>query len=81
MNLIKSLPALWPGLLTAALIAIAAKFLSLHYSMPAMLLALLLGLAMNSVFEGPAQKGVTFASKNLLRFAVGLLGVRVSYEG
>jgi uncharacterized integral membrane protein (TIGR00698 family) len=79
MNLIKSLPTLWPGLLTAALIAIAAKFLSLHYSMPAMLLALLLGLAMNSVFEGPAQKGVTFASKNLLRFAVGLLGVRVSY--
>lgn len=72
---------LWPGLLTALLIALAAKFLSLHYTMPAMLLALLLGLAMNSLFDGtPAQAGVTYASKNLLRFAVGLLGIRVSYE-
>ena len=72
---------LWPGILTATLIALAAKFLSLHYNMPAMLLALLLGLAMNSLFEGtPAQAGVTFSSKSLLRFAVGLLGVRVSYD-
>jgi len=70
-----------PGILTATLIAIAAKFLSQHYAMPAMLLALLLGLAMNSLFEGSkAKAGVTFSSKTLLRLAVGLLGVRVSYE-
>lgn len=70
-----------PGILTALLIALAAKFLSLHYSMPSMLMALLLGLSMNSLFhETPAQAGVIFASKDLLRVAVGLLGIRVSYD-
>lgn len=81
MNALNNARDLMPGILTATLIALAAKFLSQHYAMPAMLLALLLGLAMNSLFEGSkAQAGVTFSSKTLLRLAVGLLGVRVSYE-
>lgn len=81
MTLVSQFRAYRTGVLTAFLIALAAKFLSTHYAMPAMLLALLLGLAMNSLFEGTAaQAGVTWSSKTLLRLAVGLLGVRVSYD-
>lgn len=73
--------SLGPGILTATLIALAAKFLSFHYGMPAMLLALLLGLAMNSLFKGtPAEAGVSWASNSLLRFSVGLLGVGINYD-
>jgi uncharacterized membrane protein YadS len=39
--------ALFPGLLASAVVAAAAAFLSQHYGAPAMLFALLLGMAMN----------------------------------
>lgn len=78
---IQKIRDLWPGLLTAILIAIASVSLGQHYSVPSMLLALLLGLSLNSLFLGSsAEAGVNFASKPLLRFAVGLLGVRVSFD-
>lgn len=72
---------LWPGVLTAVMIAVASQSLGLHYGAPAMLIALLVGLSLNSLFQGTsAEAGVNFASKQLLRFAVGLLGVRVSLD-
>lgn len=81
MHHVTKLNALLPGLIMATLAAIASKFLSAHYGVPAMLLALLLGLSLNSLFEGTkAKAGIVFCSKTLLRFAVGLLGVRVSYD-
>lgn len=81
MDHVNKIRQLWPGVLTVTLIAIASKSLSLHYGAPAMLIALLVGLSLNSLFVStPAEVGVNFASKPLLRFAVGLLGVRVSFD-
>lgn len=70
-----------PGIAISVLIAIAAKFLSEHYGAPAMLMALLLGIAMHFLSEDKkAIKGIHFSSKTILRIGVGLLGARVSVE-
>jgi len=70
-----------PGLAVAALVAVAAQFLSDHYSAPAMLMALLLGIALNFLgTEGRTVNGVAFASRTVLRMGVALLGTRISVE-
>ncbi|MEM7289263.1 MAG: putative sulfate exporter family transporter, partial [Pseudomonadota bacterium] len=73
---------LWPGMLICGLAAIAAQFLSFHYGAPAMLLALLLGLALQSATVGAERvsKGIAFSSSTLLRLGVGLLGARISID-
>lgn len=69
------------GFLVAALVAMAAKFLSEHYGAPAMLLALLLGIALNFLCDDPrTYAGIQFTARSVLRFGVALLGVRVSWE-
>ena len=69
------------GFLVAAVLAAAAKFLSEHYGAPAMLMALLLGIAMNFLSEGGVCKpGIEFTARTVLRFGVALLGVRISVE-
>ncbi|MEM9097526.1 MAG: putative sulfate exporter family transporter [Pseudomonadota bacterium] len=69
------------GLLIAVLIALAAKFISEHYGAPAMLMALLFGIALNFLSkEGPAKEGIAFASSFVLRAGVALLGARVSVD-
>lgn len=63
----------------AVIVAITAQFLADHYATPAMLLALLLGIALN--FLGSDEKtadGIAFAARALLRLGVAALGVRVS---
>lgn len=72
---------IFPGLMTAVTIAIAATFLSEHYGGPVMLFALLLGMAFNflSEKESKTAAGIQFASKNLLRIAVGLLGAQITF--
>ena len=76
------LPALGgvgPGLLASLVIAAAAAFLADHYAGPVMLFALLLGMAMNFLSEVDRCKpGVTFASRDVLRLGVALLGFRVT---
>ncbi|MEL7279358.1 MAG: putative sulfate exporter family transporter [Pseudomonadota bacterium] len=69
-------------MLICGLAAIAAQFLSSHYGAPAMLLALLLGLSLQSATAGAAHvsKGIAFSSRTLLRLGVGLLGARVSLD-
>ena len=68
-----------PGLLVCGTIAIAAKFLSERYGAPAMLMALLLGIAFHFLSEeGKCVPGIGFTAKTLLRGGVALLGVRVS---
>lgn len=68
-----------PGLTVAALVAVAAQFLSEHYGAPAMLMALLLGIALNFLgSEGRTVEGVAFASRTVLRIGVALLGARIS---
>jgi len=67
------------GLLIAAVIAAAATFLSEHYGAPAMLFALLIGMAFHFLHTDVTfSKGLDFSAKTLLRFGVGLLGLRLS---
>ncbi|KIC40636.1 membrane protein [Ruegeria sp. ANG-R] len=70
---------LFPGIMIAVTVAVAAKFLSEHYATPAMLLALLLGIAVSFLGEeGKTVEGIAFSARTLLRLGVALLGVRVS---
>ena len=67
------------GVLVSLIIAIAATFLSEHYGGPVMLFALLLGMAFYFLSqEGRCVAGIEFASKRILRVAVGLLGAQIT---
>ena len=69
----------WPGLAVAAVVAIAATFLSVHYGASAMLFALLLGMALNFLAEeGRCLPGIQMASTTVLRAGVALLGLRIT---
>lgn len=68
-----------PGLAIAATVAMASQFLSDHYGAPAMLMALLLGIAFNFLSEeGRSVAGIEFTAKKILRMGVALLGLRIS---
>ena len=68
-----------PGLLVAALVAMAAAFLGSHYKGSMLLFALLLGLALHFVSEDPrCAAGIQFASSTVLRLGVALLGLRLT---
>jgi len=70
---------LWPGVMMAALVAIAATFLSGHYGAPVMLFALLLGMAVNFLSqEGRCMPGIDFAARHVLRWGVALLGLKIT---
>ena len=72
---------IFPGLLISGLIAISAQFISEHYGAPAMLMALLFGIALNFLSEEPrCANGIAFSAKTVLRFGVALLGTRISFE-
>ena len=67
------------GLLLAATIAAAAGFLGAHYGAPAMVFALLIGMAFNFLSEDPTiRPGVDLAAKTVLRIGVALLGLRLT---
>lgn len=70
---------LFPGVTVSVLVAATAQFLSEHYATPAMLLALLLGIAVSFLGEeGRTVPGIAFSARSLLRLGVALLGVRIS---
>ncbi|MEP5153764.1 putative sulfate exporter family transporter [Planktotalea sp.] len=70
---------LFPGVMVAILVAITAQFLADHYATPAMLLALLLGIALGFLGqEGKTVPGVAFAARSLLRLGIAFLGIRIS---
>ena len=70
-----------PGFLVSAVIAVSAQFLSEHYGAPAMLMALLLGIAFHFLAEeGRCVPGITLTSRAVLRIGVALLGTRISVE-
>ena len=69
----------YPGVLVAGVIALAAAWLSQHYGAPVMLFALLIGMAFHFLHEeGRCIAGIEFASKAILRIGVALLGARIT---
>ncbi|MFM2447417.1 MAG: hypothetical protein RI936_1864 [Pseudomonadota bacterium] len=71
----------WRGVLAATTIALAALFVSEHYGGPAVLYALLLGMAFNFLAEDErVAPGMLFASGTVLRVGVALLGARIAAE-
>ena len=67
------------GLALVAIIAMSANFLSFHYKAPVMLFALLIGIAFHFLNEEKScTEGIEFSSSTLLRFGVGLLGLRLT---
>jgi len=70
---------LWPGVAVSAVLAVAALFLAEHYQAPVMLYALLLGMAVNFLSqEGPCQPGIEFVARQVLRWGVALLGLKIT---
>ena len=72
-----------PGLALSALVAIAAVMLAPLIArlvpIPAMVIALFIGIALNPIARRPLfQPGIVFCLKTLLRWAVALLGLRVA---
>ncbi|MRV70235.1 putative sulfate exporter family transporter [Duganella sp. FT92W] len=68
-----------PGMLTSAMVAGAAAFLSEHYGAPVMLFALLLGMALNFLSDdGKCKPGIEFTARSVLRLGVALLGLRLT---
>lgn len=73
---------IFPGVAVSVLVAATAQFLSEHYGAPAMLMALLLGLALNFLAEDGTRTapGIAFTARTVLRLGVALLGARISVE-
>ncbi|HXW09021.1 MAG TPA: putative sulfate exporter family transporter [Steroidobacteraceae bacterium] len=70
---------LFPGLVVAGMVALAASWLAEHYATPVMLFALLLGIAVNFLSQHEqCRPGLDFASRSLLRIGVALLGARIT---
>jgi uncharacterized integral membrane protein (TIGR00698 family) len=69
----------YPGVLAAAIIGVAATWLAQHYGAPVMLFALLIGIAFHFLHEeGRCVAGIEFSSKAVLRLGVALLGARIT---
>ena len=70
----------YPGVLAAGTIALAATWLSQAYNAPVMLFALLLGIAFHFLYdEGVCRPGIEFAARKVLRLGVTLLGLRLAF--
>jgi uncharacterized integral membrane protein (TIGR00698 family) len=71
----------YPGLLVALTIGLAADWMASHYKAPVMLFALLFGMTFHFLHEeGRCIPGIEFASKAVLRTGVALLGARITVE-
>jgi uncharacterized integral membrane protein (TIGR00698 family) len=71
--------AIAPGVIIAGLVAMAASWLSEHYTAPVMLFALLLGMAINFTSgDARCRPGIDFSSRTILRIGVALLGIRIT---
>ena len=70
-----------PGILMSAVVGAAASFLGAHYDAPVMLFALLVGMALNFLsLDGPCKAGIEFASREVLRVGIALLGMRITFS-
>ncbi len=72
-----------PGFLLSAAVAVTAvygaPYVARYVTIPAMVLALIVGIVLNPVAVRPSfQSGLSFCAKQLLRWSVALLGLRIS---
>lgn len=73
--------SVYPGVLVAITIGLAADWLAGHYKAPVMLFALLFGMTFHFLHEeGRCVPGIEFASKAVLRTGVALLGARITAQ-
>jgi uncharacterized integral membrane protein (TIGR00698 family) len=71
--------SLFSGVLACVVVSSAATFMAQQYGAPVMLLALLLGMAMNFLSaEGACGPGIAFTARTVLRIGVALLGLRIT---
>jgi uncharacterized integral membrane protein (TIGR00698 family) len=78
--LLNNIKTFLPGIWVSAIVGLAALFLSEHYGAPAMLFALLLGIAMSFLYEGTkCRAGIEFTACHILRIGVALLGLRIAF--
>jgi len=73
---------IFPGLLLAGIMALAAQYVADHYGAPAMLMALLFGMSMSSLSceKTPVSEGIMFTATHVLKFGIILLGSRISAD-
>lgn len=80
-NLIGWVQARWRGTLMAVIIGAASLFVAENYGGPAVLFALLIGMAFHFLSEDKrTNAGIQFSSSTILRLGVALLGARISAE-
>ncbi|TFW06157.1 putative sulfate exporter family transporter [Oxalobacteraceae bacterium OM1] len=71
---------LWPGMAIAAVIALAATFVSTTYGGPQLLYALFFGIAFHFLStDERCRPGIEFCARTLLRTGVALLGARITF--
>lgn len=71
----------YPGILISAVGGVCAEAISQHYGAPPMLIALLIGLAIHFVYDlEKAKPGINFSGRNVLRYGVALLGIKIAYS-
>ncbi|WP_371378679.1 YeiH family protein [Thalassotalea aquiviva] len=69
------------GIVISCMVGALAMALATRYQAPVMLFAMLSGLVFHFLYSrAKFQPGINFSSKNLMRFAVALLGVRISFD-
>jgi uncharacterized integral membrane protein (TIGR00698 family) len=70
-----------PGLVLAVAVAAVSQLIADNSILPAMLMALVIGLALNRLNAVPTLKpGIAFGAKPVLRIGVALLGARISFD-
>jgi uncharacterized integral membrane protein (TIGR00698 family) len=80
-SLLATARKLAPGLSIVVLVSMAAAWLADHYTVPILLFALLLGMAMNFLrADASYRPGLDFATRQLLRLGVALLGARITAD-
>jgi len=69
------------GLLFCLLVGVLIHYLGLISQIPLMLIAILLGISMHSfIYNRDLQTGIDFTGNNVLKFAVGLIGLQLSIQ-
>lgn len=71
---------LLPGFLVAAILALASQVIAERFGGPAMLMALLFGIAFNFLAaDARFAPGISVTARHVLRIGVALLGLRISF--